>query len=59
MAQIKHYVAYDSEGSDIYVDDQALHEVYVAPFDAAIRRANVSSVMCSYKPRQWRLRVWE
>ena len=48
MAQIKHYVAYDSEGSDIFVDDQALHEVYVAPFDAAIRRANVSSVMCSY-----------
>jgi beta-glucosidase len=48
MAQIKHYVAYDSESGNIFVDDQTLHEVYVAPFDAAIRRAGVSSIMCSY-----------
>ncbi len=48
MAQIKHYVAYDSEGTNIFVDDQTLHEVYVAPFEAAIRRADVSSIMCSY-----------
>jgi beta-glucosidase len=48
MAQIKHYVGYDSEGTSTYIDDQTLHEVYVAPFDAAIRRADVSSIMCSY-----------
>src|ERR1017187_7438066 len=48
MAQIKHYVAYDSNSGNIFVDDQTLHEVYVAPFDAAIRRADVSSIMCSY-----------
>jgi len=48
MSQIKHYVAYDSEATSIFVDDQTLHEVYVAPFDAAIRRADVSSIMCSY-----------
>ena len=48
MAQIKHYVAYDSESSNIFVDDQTLHEIYVAPFEAAIRRAGVSSIMCSY-----------
>ena len=48
MAQIKHYVAYDSESSNIFVDDQTLHEIYVAPFEAAIRRADVSSIMCSY-----------
>jgi beta-glucosidase len=47
MAQIKHYVAYDSDSSNIFVDDQTLHEVYVAPFDAAIK-AGVSSIMCSY-----------
>jgi beta-glucosidase len=47
MAQIKHYVGYDSDGSNIWVDDQTLHEVYVAPFDAAIK-AGVSSIMCSY-----------
>ena len=48
MAQIKHFVAYDSDASNIFVDDQTLHEVYVAPFEAAIRRADVSSIMCSY-----------
>jgi len=48
MAQIKHYVGYDSDGTSTWIDDQTLHEVYVAPFDAAIRRADVSSIMCSY-----------
>jgi beta-glucosidase len=47
MAQVKHYVAYDSESGNIFVDDQTLHEVYVAPFDAAVK-AGVSSIMCSY-----------
>jgi beta-glucosidase len=48
MAQIKHYVGYDSDAGSTYIDDQTLHEVYVAPFEAAIRRADVSSIMCSY-----------
>lgn len=47
MAQVKHFVAYDSNSCNIFVDDQTLHEVYVAPFDAAIK-AGVSSIMCSY-----------
>jgi len=47
MAQIKHFVGYDTDGTNVWVDDQTLHEVYVAPFDAAIR-AGVSSIMCSY-----------
>ena len=47
MAQVKHYVAYDSDATNIFVDDQALHEIYVAPFDAAVK-AGVSSIMCSY-----------
>ena len=48
MAQIKHFVGYDSDSGSTFIDDQTLHEVYVAPFDAAIRRADVSSIMCSY-----------
>jgi beta-glucosidase len=48
MAQIKHYVGYDSDGTSTWMDDQTLHEIYVAPFEAAIRRADVSSIMCSY-----------
>lgn len=47
MAQVKHYVGYDSNATNIYIDDQTLHEVYLAPFDAAVR-AGVASIMCSY-----------
>ena len=47
MAQAKHYVAYDTAASNVMVDDQALHEIYVAPFVDAVK-ADVSSIMCSY-----------
>ena len=47
MAQVKHFVGYDSNGSSTFIDDQTLHEIYVAPFDEAVK-ADVSSVMCSY-----------
>jgi beta-glucosidase len=47
MAQAKHFVAYDSDGHNIFVEPQALHEVYVAPFVDAVN-AGVSSIMCSY-----------
>ena len=47
MAQAKHYVGYDSDANNIFIDQQALHEVYVAPFVDAVN-AGVSSIMCSY-----------
>ena len=47
MSQAKHFVAYDSDSYDISVDPQTLHEVYVAPFAAAVD-AGVASLMCSY-----------
>jgi len=47
MAMVKHYVGYDSANENTYIDDQTLHEVYVAPFDAAVK-AGVASIMCSY-----------
>jgi len=47
MSMAKHYVAYDSDSYNIFVDQQTLHEVYVAPFDAAVK-AGVASIMCSY-----------
>lgn len=46
MSQAKHYIAYDG-GNDVVVDEQALHEIYAAPFAAAVG-AGVSSIMCSY-----------
>jgi beta-glucosidase len=47
MSQAKHFVAYDTDGSNVFVDQQALHEIYVEPFRAAVA-ADVSSIMCSY-----------
>jgi beta-glucosidase len=47
MAMVKHFIAYDTAGTDVWVDDQALHEIYLPPFEAAVR-AGVASVMCSY-----------
>jgi beta-glucosidase len=47
MSQAKHFVAYDSDSFNIFVDAQTLHEVYVAPFAAAVQ-AGVASIMCSY-----------
>ncbi len=47
MAQAKHYVAYDTDANNVFVDPQALREIYVAPFVDAVN-ADVSSIMCSY-----------
>jgi beta-glucosidase len=47
MSMAKHFVAYESDSYNVFVDQQTLHEVYVAPFDAAIK-AGVASIMCSY-----------
>jgi beta-glucosidase len=47
MAQAKHFIAYDSDSYNIFVDPQTLHEVYAAPFAEAVK-AGVSSIMCSY-----------
>ncbi len=46
LAQAKHFVGYDG-GTDVVIGPQALHEIYVAPFAAAVH-AGVSSIMCSY-----------
>jgi beta-glucosidase len=47
MAQAKHFVGYDTNATDVNIDDQTLHEVYLAPFADAIK-AGVSSMMCAY-----------
>src|SRR3954467_6457610 len=52
LAQAKHYVLNDQEFDrntvDVTVDDRTLHEIYLAPFEAAIKQGHVGSVMCSY-----------
>jgi beta-glucosidase len=63
-AQIKHFVANDQEGqigvppttgviggrffTNVRVDERTLREVYLAPFEAAIKAGGALSVMCSY-----------
>ncbi|MGW0663229.1 glycoside hydrolase family 3 C-terminal domain-containing protein [Streptodolium elevatio] len=51
-ATIKHFVANDSENErmtyDSRVDERALREVYLAPFEAAVREARVWLVMSAY-----------
>src|SRR5579871_2860797 len=47
MAQVKHYVGYDSAAASIWIDDQTLHEVYLEPFRAAVE-AGAASIMCAY-----------
>jgi beta-glucosidase len=47
MAQVKHFIGFDTAASDVFIDDQSLHEIYLPPFEAAVQ-AGVSSVMCSY-----------
>ncbi|MGD0577337.1 MAG: glycoside hydrolase family 3 C-terminal domain-containing protein [Bryobacteraceae bacterium] len=47
MSQAKHYIGYDTDATNVFIDPQTLHEVYAAPFAAAVR-AGVSSIMCSY-----------
>jgi beta-glucosidase len=52
LAQAKHYVLNDQESDrntvDVHVDDRTLHEVYLAPFEAAVKQGHVGSIMCSY-----------
>ena len=48
----KHYVANDSENDrmnvDVQLDEQTLHELYLAPFEIAVREAKAWAIMASY-----------
>ncbi len=47
MAVAKHFIGFDTAATDVRIDDQALHEIYLAPFEAAVG-AGVAAVMCAY-----------
>ena len=53
MAEVKHVAAYDQEqypngGNNETVSQQALEELYLAPFQTAIEQSAPASFMCSY-----------
>ena len=51
-ATTKHYIANDSENErmtvDVQIDEQTLHELYLQPFEIAVKEAKVWAVMASY-----------
>lgn len=51
MAQLKHFAVYYgvSESGFVDVQDQAFHEIYLAPYEIALAQSKASSVMCSYQ----------
>ena len=52
IAMAKHFVANEQETARMtvneIVDDRVLHELYLLPFEMAVREGDVASVMCSY-----------
>ena len=51
-ATVKHYAGNNSEylrhDSDSIIDERTLHEIYLVPFEAAVKKGNVGAVMDSY-----------
>src|SRR4051794_31425145 len=52
MAEVKHYAANDQETNrktiNEVIDDRTLHEIHLPAFEAAVKRADVATVMCAY-----------
>jgi beta-glucosidase len=52
IAMAKHFIANDHETNrtteNVIVADRVLHELYLLPFEMAVRSGDVASVMCSY-----------
>lgn len=52
IATVKHFAVNSQETNRYYVssnvDDRTLHEIYLPPFEAAVRQGGVGAVMCAY-----------
>lgn len=52
IAMAKHFVANEQETNRMVIseniDDRTLHELYLLPFEMAVKDGQVSSIMCSY-----------
>ncbi len=54
MSQVKHFDAYNqetnrnTEADNVIVSQRVLHEIYMPAFEAAVKNARASSVMCAY-----------
>ena len=61
IATVKHFAVNSQETNRYYVssnvDDRTLHEIYLPPFETAVRQAGVGAVMCAYGLVNARVRV--
>ena len=52
MANAKHFVVNDQENfrntHSVVVDERTMRELYLPPFEAAVKEAEVGSIMCAY-----------
>ncbi|HZE04075.1 MAG TPA: glycoside hydrolase family 3 C-terminal domain-containing protein [Solirubrobacteraceae bacterium] len=54
MSQVKHYDVYNQETNrnlppdNAIVSERVMHEIYMPAFQAAVKQANVASLMCAY-----------
>lgn len=54
MSQVKHFAAYNQEtnrntpADDVIISPRVEQEIYLPAFEAAIKQANVASLMCAY-----------
>lgn len=50
LSQVKHFAFYDgqAQATPSIVNDQAARQLYLPPYEAAVKNGKVSSLMCSY-----------
>jgi beta-glucosidase len=50
MAQVKHFAVYTGSSEKFTeVQDQALHEILLPPYESSLKDSGASSIMCSYQ----------
>ncbi len=50
MSEVKHFTGHNGtfDANSLTVQDQALHEMYLQPYELALRDGGASSIMCAY-----------
>jgi beta-glucosidase len=51
MVQVKHFAGYNgtADGRLVDIQDQALHEILLTPYELALKDGGAASIMCSYQ----------
>ncbi len=51
LSQMKHFAVYNgqNQSTNTQISDQALHQVYLAPYEAGFVNAGAAATMCSYQ----------